>query len=77
MKRTIYIPDELGESIDEYLKEHPEETLSSIVQSALQAKLAQKNVSKFLALAGIIQDAPCNASDNAEDYDMRVSENKP
>ena len=77
MKRTVYIPDEYANALDNYLKEHPEETLSSIMQEAIQKKLAQKDISKFLALAGLIQDAPCNAANHAEDYDMRNSKEKP
>ncbi len=73
MKRTVYIPDDLAERLNKYLTEHPDETLSSIVQSALEVKLAHKDVSKLLALAGIVQEAPCNAADHAEDYDLRVS----
>lgn len=73
MKRTVYLPDELAERLNEYLREHPDETLSSIVQSALEVKLAHKDVSKLLALAGIVQEAPCNAADHAEDNDLRVS----
>lgn len=72
MKRTVYLPDELAR-LNKYLRKHPDETLSSIVQSALEVKLADKDVSKLLALAGVVQDAPCNASDRAEDYDTRVS----
>lgn len=73
MKRTVYLPDELAERLNKYLRKHPDETLSSIVQSALEVKLADKDVSKLLALAGVVQDAPCNASDRAEDYDTHVS----
>ena len=77
MKRTVYIPDEYAGALENYLKEHPEETLSSIVQEAIQKKLAQKNVSEFLALAGLIQDAPCRAANRAEDYDLQNSREKP
>lgn len=67
MKRTVYIPNDLDEKIEEYLAEHPEETLSSIVQEALCRKVAQKNVATFLAFAGIVEDESCNARDRAED----------
>lgn len=77
MKRTVYIPDELAEAVNEYLREHPDETLSSIMQEAVQKKLAQKKVSRFLSLAGLIQDSPCNAASQAEDYDMGISGEKP
>ena len=56
----------------EYLKEHSEETISSIVQEALEVKLAHKDVSELLTLAGIIQNAPCNAVDRAEDHDLCI-----
>lgn len=73
MKRTVYLPNELAERLNEYLTKHPEETLSSIVQEALEVKLVRKDVSKLLALAGVVQNAPCNAVDHAEDYDVRVN----
>ncbi|MDJ0661947.1 MAG: hypothetical protein QNJ42_21040 [Crocosphaera sp.] len=68
MKRTIYLPDELAQRLSNYLKEHPQETLSSLVQNSLETKLESKDISKLLELAGIVQDAPRNASENAEDY---------
>lgn len=67
MKRTVYIPDELDKKFDEYLKEHPEETHSSVIQEAMQKKVAKKNVDEFLALAGVVEDTSCNARDRAED----------
>ena len=73
MKRTVYLPDDLAERLKEYLTKHPDETLSSIVQEALEVKLVRKDVSKLLALAGVVQNAPCNAVDHAEDYDVRVN----
>lgn len=73
MKRTVYLPDELAERLNEYLTKHPDETLSSIVQEALEVKLVRKDISKLLALAGVVQNAPCNAVDHAEDYDVRVN----
>lgn len=76
MEKTVYISDDLGQAVENYLKEHPEETLSSIVQEAIQKKLAAANVSGFLSLAGLVEDAPCNARDRAEDFDVE-SEDKP
>lgn len=77
MKRTIYLPDDLAERLNEYLRKHPEETLSSIVQEALEVKLVQKDVSKLLDLAGIVQNAPCNGCDRTEDYDTYHNEAQP
>ncbi|PIG92866.1 hypothetical protein [Gloeocapsopsis sp. IPPAS B-1203] len=74
MKRTIYLPDDIAERLNKYLIDHPNETLSSVVQEALEDKLARKDVSKLLSLAGIVQNASCNAADNAEDRDAIANE---
>lgn len=76
MKQTVYIPDELADALENYLKKHPEETLDSITQEAIQKKLAAANASKFLKLAGLVEEAPCNAANMAEDYDMGISKGK-
>ncbi len=76
MKRTVYIPDELADALENYLKKHPEETLDSITQEAIQKKLACAN-SNFLNLANLVEEAPCNAANMAEDYDMGISKGKP
>jgi metal-responsive CopG/Arc/MetJ family transcriptional regulator len=67
MKRTIYLPDHLAEQIDVYLDEHPNETLSSLVQGALELKLAPKDLSQLLSLAGIVQHPTHPAAEHAED----------
>ncbi len=67
MKRTLYIPDELWAQLEEYLREHPEQNPSSLVQVALTEKLRPRNGSRLLELAGIVENAPPDASVN-EDY---------
>ncbi|MCC5635681.1 hypothetical protein LC593_07410 [Nostoc sp. CHAB 5844] len=67
MKRMLDIPDELWTQLDQYLKDHPEQNPSSVVQEALAEKLRLKNGSRLLSLAGIVENAPKNASVN-EDY---------
>ncbi len=67
MKRTLYIPDELWAQLEEYLREHPEQNPSSVVQVALTEKLRPRNGSRLLELAGIVENAPPDASVN-EDY---------
>ncbi|MEH1933980.1 MAG: hypothetical protein V7L14_09665 [Nostoc sp.] len=64
MKRTLYIPDELWTQLDQYLKDHPEQNPSSVVQAALAEKLRPKNGSRLLSLAGIVENAPTDASVN-------------
>ena len=75
MNQTVYIPDELDEKFDEYLKNNPGETHSSVMQEAMESKLACKDISELLAMAGIVQDAPRDARDRAED--SVVTEEKP
>lgn len=60
MQRTIDLPDELAQSLDAYLQEHPEETFFSLVKEALETKLTLKDTSKLLTLAGIVTEAPYN-----------------
>jgi hypothetical protein len=67
MKRTLYIPDKLWGQLEEYLKNHPGQTPSSLIQVALEEKLRPKNGSRLLELAGIVENAPPDASVN-EDY---------
>jgi hypothetical protein len=64
MKRMLDIPDELWTQLDQYLKDHPEQNPSSVIQEALAEKLRLKNGSRLLSLAGIVENAPKNASVN-------------
>ena len=53
MKASIYIPNELENSVQNYLKDHPEMTLSSLVQEALEAKVKPRR-NRLLELAGFV-----------------------
>lgn len=64
MKKTLYIPDSLWEELTNYLKKHPEENPSSIVQMALKEKLRPRNGEGLLQLAGIVKNASVDASTN-------------
>ena len=64
LKRTLYIPDELWEQLNNYLQKHSQENVFSIVQVALKDKLRPRNGSKLLELAGIVKNAPPDASTN-------------
>lgn len=67
MRTTIYLPDPLARAVEAYLKEHPETSLSALVQEALEARLTPKNPAVLLELAGIIPVASGSAHDHAED----------
>jgi hypothetical protein len=67
MQYTVDLPKALTDRINQYLKDNPDETLDQLIQEALEIKLAPKNLSKFLSLAGMITEAPRQASERAED----------
>ncbi len=69
MQLTVELPDALAERLKTYLQEHPEETVLSLIQEALEVKLIPKDSSALLELAGIVTEAPRNARDRAEDYE--------
>lgn len=64
MKKTLYIPDELWEELTNYLKQHPQENPSSVVQMALKDKLRPRNGAGLLKLEGIVKNASADASMN-------------
>lgn len=67
MQYTVDLPKALTDRINQYLEDNPNETLERLIQEALEIKLAPKNLSKFLFLAGTVAEAPQQASDRAED----------
>lgn len=68
MKRTIHFPDELAQQMEEYLKQHPEENWSGLVQKAVRRVINRKDPAKLLNLVGILDDAPSDLSTNEDRY---------
>lgn len=66
MKRTIHLPDELAQRMEEYLKEHPEETWSGLVQKGVSRVLRRKDLSRLKKLVGIFEEAPPDLSTNED-----------
>jgi hypothetical protein len=58
MRKTIYLPDDLAAQVEEYLKRHQGQTLSSLVQEALERKIAPPDLSGLLDLAGFVSVPP-------------------
>ena len=53
MRKTIFLPDEIGSRLEDHLKNHPNETASSVIQEALEMRLRPKRpLSDLLKLAG-------------------------
>lgn len=65
---TLEIPDQLADQLNVYLKQHPEEDLTSLIQDVLEIRLMPKDGSKLLELAGIVKEAPRGAFEHAEDF---------
>jgi metal-responsive CopG/Arc/MetJ family transcriptional regulator len=55
-ERRIELPDHLAQQVDQYLKEHPGETLSHLIQEALAVKVERKDLSRLLELSGIVSE---------------------
>jgi len=69
MQKIIDLPDDLAKSLELYLREHPQESIPNLMQTALEMKWVPKDSAKLLQLAGIITHAPHEAADHAEDQE--------
>jgi hypothetical protein len=67
VRRTIYLPNELAEQVEAYLREHPGVSLSTLVQEALEDRPAPPDPSAILVLAGLVPAASTVARLQAED----------
>jgi metal-responsive CopG/Arc/MetJ family transcriptional regulator len=67
IQRTVELSESLAQHLDQYLREHPDETLSSLVMDVLEMKLHPRDLSELLALSGVVAESPRNASERAED----------
>jgi dTDP-4-dehydrorhamnose reductase len=71
MQIQINVPPTLAQQLQDYLQRYPEESVLSLIQTALDLK-QPKDPSKLLQLAGIITEAPYNAIDHAEDRTLET-----
>lgn len=62
MRRTIDLPDELAARVDEYLRQHEGETLSSLVQQVLEREVIRLERPSILELAGLADESPEDAA---------------
>ncbi len=67
MKRTVYLPDDLGRHVEAYLARHRGVTLSTLVQQALEERVRPGNTRGILRLAGLVPKASTTARRRAED----------
>jgi hypothetical protein len=71
MRRTIYLPDDLARRVEDYLREHPGLSLSTLVREALDSRLMPPDPRAILDLAGLVPDASTAARERAEDQLFR------
>jgi hypothetical protein len=67
VKRTIYLSHDLANQVDDYLRLHPGMTLSSLVQEALQERVAPRDFGALLELAGFVTDVRPSTAHQPED----------
>jgi hypothetical protein len=67
MRRTVYLPDDLAEQVDQYLKDHPWLTFSGLVGEALRARVAPPDINALLELAGLVPEADRPVREQPED----------
>ena len=67
MRRTIYLPEQMAEQVDQYLRDHPGMSLSTLVQEALRDRIAPRSLKPLLEIAGFVEHASTQADEWAED----------
>ena len=58
MQRTIFLPEDLSDQVEAYLNAHREQTLSSLVEQALEHEVPPKDPSAILKLIGLASRYP-------------------
>lgn len=72
MKCSVYIPEDLAEDVEAYLKAHPDTTLSRLIQDALKLRIGSPKPERILRLAGLVKREAAHARDRAEDRVTRL-----
>jgi hypothetical protein len=67
MKRTVYLPEDLEARITEYLQQNPQFTFSRLIQESLETRLAPRNLSHLLKLAGVVTEVGNSTASTVED----------
>ena len=66
MKSSVYIPDNLSGKVQKYLENHPDLTLSGLIQEALEEKIAPRR-NRLLDLAGFVSFDPAHHDRRSEE----------
>jgi hypothetical protein len=71
-KRTIYLPDELTEQVENYLRLYPGKSFSALVQEVLAERVAPRDLPPILELAGFVASGTdVDNSDSADRFKDR------
>jgi hypothetical protein len=66
IRKTIYLPDDLAAQVEDYLKLHKGETFSSLVQEALEVRIAPPKRPSILDLIGFVSVDPTDVDKDFE-----------
>ena len=66
MRRTIYLPNDLADRVEQYLRDHPGVSLSALVRESLDARINPPDPRAILQLAGLVPDASMKAREHEE-----------
>ncbi len=66
-KRSIYLSDELAEQVDSYLKIYPRKTFSALVQEVLAERVAPRDLTPILELAGFVATGSESSESDPDD----------
>ncbi len=67
MRRTIYLPDELNEHVEAYLRDNPGLSFSALVRELLERRVTPRDLSALLELAGIVTESTPRTPEQPED----------
>ena len=76
MRKTIYFPDDLAAQVDDYLRRHDGLTFSSLVQEALERKIAPPDLSGLLDLAGFVSVPPMDGDEDRQPEDQVIDDER-
>lgn len=67
MRRIIYLSDDLNRQVEAYLQSHSDLSISDLIQQTLTELLRPADTAAILELAGVVDHAPGQARERAED----------
>ena len=70
MTISLDLPDDLQQRLEAYLATHPQDSFAAIIEDALAIRPLPERPEALLELAGIVEQAPYDAVEHAEDRQL-------